>query len=291
MPKIGLDRIFMAEITEDAQGHEIYATPEFVSKAVFANIAINETEAGFYADDALEEYHRSFVDGTIELNVKDLPAVIQQKILGVLVDSNGVVVNTGGGSPPPVALGFRSLRSKGGYEYTWLYRVVFGEPGEENATKGETLSFKTPTIRGKIMKRHKPDGLGNKPWRARVKSGEAGVPPQVVTDWYNSVYEPDYTVSPVITLTGQPDPLTTVTEGSISGNLSVSASATGGTLTYQWFSNTINGNSGGTPILGANSATFAIPSDLTVGTYYYYCILKASVRQLATNVAVVQVDS
>ncbi|MBW3469206.1 beta strand repeat-containing protein [Arthrospiribacter ruber] len=40
-------------------------------------------------------------------------------------------------------------------------------------------------------------------------------------------------------------------------------------LTYQWYSNTTNTNSGGTPISGATSHTYT-PSSATVGTTYYY---------------------
>jgi gliding motility-associated-like protein len=55
--------------------------------------------------------------------------------------------------------------------------------------------------------------------------------------------------------------------------LSVSATAGGlGTPTYQWYSNTINSNSGGTLLTGATSATYT-PSTSTVGTTYYYVVI------------------
>ncbi len=53
--------------------------------------------------------------------------------------------------------------------------------------------------------------------------------------------------------------------------LSVTATGTG-TLSYQWYSNTTNSNSGGTLIAGANSATYAAPT-ATVGTTYYYVVV------------------
>jgi len=55
--------------------------------------------------------------------------------------------------------------------------------------------------------------------------------------------------------------------------LTVTANVTdGGTLTYQWFSNTENSNTGGTAIADATSASFA-PSTATVGTVYYYVVI------------------
>jgi PKD repeat protein len=45
-----------------------------------------------------------------------------------------------------------------------------------------------------------------------------------------------------------------------------------GTPTYQWYSNTTNSISGGTPINSATSNTYTPPSSLD-GTFYYYCVI------------------
>ena len=94
-----------------------------------------------------------------------------------------------------------------------------------------------------------------------------------------------------ITITTQPAPTTTVTAGSISGSLTVAASVTPtATLSYQWYSNTANSNSVGTSINGATSASFAIPTTLTVGTYYYFCeVSAAGAVPVRSSVAVVMV--
>jgi hypothetical protein len=55
--------------------------------------------------------------------------------------------------------------------------------------------------------------------------------------------------------------------------LSVSASKSDeGTLSYQWYSNTVNSNSGGTIVSGATSSSYT-PLTTTVGTKYYYVIV------------------
>ncbi|MDR0690280.1 MAG: hypothetical protein LBG08_08480 [Spirochaetaceae bacterium] len=52
--------------------------------------------------------------------------------------------------------------------------------------------------------------------------------------------------------------------------LSVTASVTGGgSLSYRWYSNNSNSNSGGTEIPGATAADYTPPTD-TEGTVYYY---------------------
>ena len=95
-----------------------------------------------------------------------------------------------------------------------------------------------------------------------------------------------------ITISTQPVDAS-IMEGSISGSLTISASVTqGATLTYQWFANTSNNNSGGTIITGATEATFAIPTDLTTGDYYYYCIVSATgAVSVTSNVAKVTVSA
>nr|WP_223845520.1 PKD domain-containing protein [Flavobacterium selenitireducens] len=48
-----------------------------------------------------------------------------------------------------------------------------------------------------------------------------------------------------------------------------------GAATYQWFENTTNTNSGGTPIPGATTATYT-PSSSADGIFYYYCAITFS---------------
>ena len=86
------------------------------------------------------------------------------------------------------------------------------------------------------------------------------------------------TDAPIITITTQPTATTNILQGN-TGTLTVVAniSAGGGSLSYQWYSNNTNSNSGGDPILSANTATLTIPTDASVvGTRYYYCEVSAT---------------
>jgi hypothetical protein len=59
---------------------------------------------------------------------------------------------------------------------------------------------------------------------------------------------------------------------------------------YQWHSNISNSNIGGTVVDGATGATFAIPTSLTAGTYYYFCEVGATgAVPVRSNVATVTV--
>jgi hypothetical protein len=63
-------------------------------------------------------------------------------------------------------------------------------------------------------------------------------------------------------------------------NLSVSI--TGSSQTYQWYSNTIPSNSGGTLISGATNNSYTPPTSST-GTRYYYCAVSSVNSGITTN--------
>lgn len=68
---------------------------------------------------------------------------------------------------------------------------------------------------------------------------------------------------------------------------SISVTTAGTGLTYQWFSNNSNSNSGGTSLgsaNGAQTATFTPPSDVA-GTKYYYCVVTKSCGSLTSVVS------
>ena len=89
--------------------------------------------------------------------------------------------------------------------------------------------------------------------------------------------------APVITLIAQTDTLQ-VTEGDISELLFVEADVTGGALLqYQWYSNSVAENNGGDLIAEATDELFAIPTELTEGTYYYYCVISADEAESVTS--------
>ena len=92
----------------------------------------------------------------------------------------------------PVAVGFRAKKANGKYRYFWLYRVKFAVPATNLETKGESINFQTPSIEGTVMRRNKVDGKGRHPWKAEVTEGDTKVSAETITNWYKSVYEPEY---------------------------------------------------------------------------------------------------
>lgn len=193
MATIGLDKLFYAKITEDKDGNETYATPVQLAKAMTADLSVELAEATLYADDGASEIVKEFKSGTLSLGVDDLGGSVASDLTGAVIDSNGVVISTAEDGGDPVAVGFRAKKSNGKYRYFWLYRVKFGIPATALATKGDSITFNTPTIEGTILRRNKVDGKGKHPWKAELTEGDTAVTAATITNWYKEVYEPSYT--------------------------------------------------------------------------------------------------
>jgi len=163
MATIGLDRLYYAKITENENGEETYDTPVPLAKAITAELSVELAEATLYADDGAAEVVKEFQSGTLTLGVADIGVDAAEVLTGATLDDNKV-------------------------------RVKFGIPATNLQTKGDSITFSTPTIEGTVMRRNKPDGQGKHPWKAEVSEDDPGVSPETITGWYTEVYEPVFAV-------------------------------------------------------------------------------------------------
>lgn len=133
-----------------------------LAKAIQANMSINIFSATLYADDGLSESDKGFQDGTIGLNVDDLSQDAAKFIFGATEAAGGVtgddttkmLVYKGDDDVPDVGVGFYAPRKKSGvrsYRAIFFTRVKFGYPNETLDTKGEQMTYGTPTIQGAIQ--------------------------------------------------------------------------------------------------------------------------------------------
>ncbi len=194
MATIGLDRLYYAKITENENGEETYDTPVPLAKAITAELSVELAEATLYADDGAAEVVKEFQSGTLTLGVADIGVDAAEVLTGAALDDNKVLISASEDGGAPVAIGFRAKKANGKYRYFWLYRVKFGIPATNLQTKGDSITFSTPTIEGTVMRRNKPDGQGKHPWKAEVSEDDPGVSPETITGWYTEVYEPVFAV-------------------------------------------------------------------------------------------------
>ena len=192
MATIGLDRLYYAKITEGENGEETYATPTPLAKAISAELSVELAEAILYADDGAAEIVKEFKNGTLALGIDDIGSTVASDLTGATIDDNHVLISTSEDGGAPVAVGFRAKKANGKYKYYWLYKVKFGIPATNLATKGDSITFSTPTIEGTIMRRNKLDAKGKHPWQAEVTEGATEVAAETITNWYKNVYEPSF---------------------------------------------------------------------------------------------------
>ncbi len=192
MATIGLDRLYYAKITEDESREETYAAPVPLAKAISADMSVELAEAILYADDGAAEIVKEFKNGTLSLGIDDIGVSAASDLTGATIDDNHVLISTSEDGGTPVAVGFRAKKANGKYRYYWLYKVKFGIPATNLATKGDSITFSTPTIEGTIMRRNKLDAKGRHPWKAEVTEGDADVAADTITNWYKTVYEPSF---------------------------------------------------------------------------------------------------
>ncbi len=192
MATIGMDKLYYAKITEDDNGEETYGVPISLAKAMKADLSIELAEATLFADDGAAYVIKDFKTGTLSLGVDDIGVTAAQDLTGAVVDDNGVLISASENEGAPVAVGFRAQKPDGRYRYFWIYRVKFGVPSTNLQTKGDSITFSTPTIEGTIMRRNKLDGMNKHPWKAEATEGDAGVVEGTISNWYAQVYEPVY---------------------------------------------------------------------------------------------------
>jgi phi13 family phage major tail protein len=192
MATIGLDKLYYSKITEGQNGEETYATPVSLAKAIKADLSVELAEAVLYADDGAAEVVKEFKSGKLSLGVDDIGVTAAQDLTGATIDNNGVLISTGEDGGTPVAIGFRAKKANGKYRYFWLFRVKFGIPATNLQTKGDNITFQTPTIEGTVMRRNKLDGQGKHPWKAEVSDDDTGVLTATITSWFSQVYEPTF---------------------------------------------------------------------------------------------------
>ena len=96
------------------------------------------------------------------------------------------------------------------------------------------------------------------------------------------------TVNTTPSISGNPTATQTVCQNSTPANLMVTASGPG--LSYKWYSNNSNANTGGTLIAGAVTLSYTPPTT-TVGTMYYYVVASNGSCSATSNISEVIVDA
>ena len=190
MPQIGLDKAHYASRTVASGNAPVtFGTPVALPPAISANLTPNYATAELYGDDVITDDLSAFTYATIELNTRDLEPKDLVDLFGLRRGSKGEVVYSGEDVSAEVALGFRSLKSPGtNYRYYWFRRVKFTLPASAWNTKGDSITFNTPTISGKVMPDIVPDAASKHQWEFHLDDDDTttGASTQIA-GWFTAV--------------------------------------------------------------------------------------------------------
>ena len=156
MAKIGLSSLYYSKLTEASNGSPSYDGAKTLGKAVSASVSITNNSATLYADNVLAESDTSFQSGTITLGVDEDGDTVFADLLGHTITTGtggGVVTKSTDDVAPYVAVGRVITKMVSGvyyYKAEVLLKVKFGEPSQDDTTKGESIEFSTPEIEGTI---------------------------------------------------------------------------------------------------------------------------------------------
>lgn len=193
--RIGCDHLVYAIMsTEDtATSAPAYAAVKSAPGVISININPNSSQETLFADDGPMETATTLGKIEVEINKAELTTENKADLLGHAIDSNGAIVYGDSDIPPWVAIGFRTLKSSGKYRYVWLYKGKFGDPEDNNETKGDSINFQTDTISGQFAKLNNQitvDGKAVRPWKYELNGDDASASQSVMDAWFDSVVMP-----------------------------------------------------------------------------------------------------
>ena len=143
----------MARIGLNYPVYKTATTAGVIGKAVQADVTIEMNDGKLYGDDSLAEVDKSFKTGTLTLGVTDLADTVQAALLGHSIVAEKMTAK-GSDSPAYAGVGFYGVKMVSNVKYyraVWFPKVLFSEPADANATKGEAIAFGTPVIVGTIF--------------------------------------------------------------------------------------------------------------------------------------------
>lgn len=147
MAYIGLRKPYVSKFNRETK---VYSDGFRYADAISVNITPNYTEASLYGDDVQTEYDKEFINAAVSFGSTHTPIEAASTMFGHTVNGNNVKYKTTD-EANYVGLGFTAPEKIDGvkkYVALVLLCAKFTDPGDDFATKGNQIEYKTPTING-----------------------------------------------------------------------------------------------------------------------------------------------
>lgn len=156
MPAFDLRGIKVAKYSADGYSDVLSA-----GDAMNVNLELRYAEGRLYAEGALAEYMRLATGGTCSIGVKYIPEAVQTMMFGATtktrqIDGKSIssIAQSSNDVANYVGLSFYAPdKIDGETKYTCVFvpKVSFGAPSMSYQTKGDSITFVTPTTTGEFM--------------------------------------------------------------------------------------------------------------------------------------------
>ena len=160
MPNFDLRHIGVARYNEQDEA-TYYTDHRMMGEAMTVQLELMFAEGRLYAEGSLSEYIKLATGGTMSVGVKRIPPKTQVLLYGNTESAYTVngrqmtgLVTSADDLPNDVGVSFYApdrLNGKNVYTCVFVKRATFGPPSLSYATRGQNISFGTPTTTGEFQ--------------------------------------------------------------------------------------------------------------------------------------------
>src|SRR3990172_1615709 len=125
---VGVDNIYYALVTQDDAAGYVAGAPAYLAPAMTITQAPKSNTKVQYADNQPFDSMSSEGETEMDVEITNIPLELLAVILGRVYDAATGRLFDNGGTPPDVALGFRSLKSDGTFRYFFFLKGNFAAP-------------------------------------------------------------------------------------------------------------------------------------------------------------------
>ena len=154
----GLKDIYVAQVTENTSTNYTTGTPIKLAKALSAKITDKFTQEKIYSDDSVEEIIDQYEGTEIEFGVNAL-APQDFAFLYENLYKNGYLLKSSGDGAKEIAVGWRSKKRNGKYEFNWYYCGKLERPDMNYETQEDKIKTQTAGLKGSFYARQKEDTI------------------------------------------------------------------------------------------------------------------------------------
>ena len=161
MAFIGMRHPVAATVATYTKGAEpTYDAGLVIGHAIQGDLSITRNNNPLYGDDAEVENDNGITAMSLTLGVDDLSEETQAYMGMLKAVTTGTSPNIethyleNAGAPKTVGIGYirvRRLNDVTSFQGVWIYRIQLGKDSENSATKGESITWQTPTATGRAM--------------------------------------------------------------------------------------------------------------------------------------------